>query len=120
MDCSSRAHYVIYAAAILEASAACAQSALPGAGESYPSRQIRIIVPFTPGTGIDILARAAGPKLNERWGQPVVIDNRPGASSNIGNEALAKSAPDGYTLMVTANTFAIVPALSKTLPFDPD
>jgi len=119
MNCSSRARYVIFAAALLGASAACAQSALPGAGESYPSRQIRIIVPFTPGTGIDTLARAAGPKLFERWGQPVVIDNRPGASGNIGNEAVAKSAPDGYTLMVTANTFAITPALSKSLPFDP-
>ncbi len=104
---------------MLWASAACAQSALPGAGEPYPSRQIRVIVPFTPGTGIDTLARAAGPKLFERWGQPVVVDNRPGASGNIGNEAVAKSAPDGYTLMVTANTFAITPALSKSLPFDP-
>ena len=87
--------------------------------QGYPARPVRIIVPFTPGTGIDILARTAGQKLSERWGQGVVIDNRPGASGNIGNEAVAKSAPDGYTLMVTANTFVIAPALSKTLPFDP-
>jgi tripartite-type tricarboxylate transporter receptor subunit TctC len=86
--------------------------------QTYPTRPIRIIVPFTPGTGIDILARVAGQKLVERWGQPVVIDNRPGASGNIGTEAVAKSAADGATLMVTANTFAITPALRKT-PFDP-
>lgn len=91
----------------------------PGAPPPYPAKPIRIIVPFTPGTGIDILARTAGQKLNERWGQGIVIENRPGASGNIGNEALAKSAPDGYALMVTANTFAITPALSKSLPFDP-
>jgi tripartite-type tricarboxylate transporter receptor subunit TctC len=87
--------------------------------QAYPARPIRIIVPFTPGTGIDILARTAGQKLSERWGHAAVIENRPGASGNIGNEAVAKSAPDGYTLMVTANTFAITPALSTTLPFDP-
>ncbi len=86
--------------------------------QTYPARPVRIIVPFTPGTGIDILARVAGQKLNERWGQPFVIDNRPGASGNIGTDAVAKSAPDGGTLMVTANTFAITPALGKT-PFDP-
>jgi tripartite-type tricarboxylate transporter receptor subunit TctC len=86
--------------------------------QTYPARPIRIIVPFTPGTGIDILARVAGQKLVERWGQPVVIDNRPGASGNIGTDAVARSAPDGATLMVTANTFAITPALGKT-PFDP-
>ena len=111
-------------AAALWTSAACAQ--VPGAnpaadsskGQGYPYRTIRIVVPFTPGTGIDILARAAGQKLNERWAQPVVIENRPGASGNIGTDAVAKSAPDGYTLMVTANTFAIAPALAR-VPFDP-
>ena len=91
----------------------------PAADTAYPARPIRVIVPFTPGTGMDILARTMGPKLSERVGQGVVIDNRPGASGNIGNEVLAKSAPDGYTLMVTANTFVITPALSKALPFDP-
>ena len=91
----------------------------PGTMQPYPAKPVRIIVPFTPGTGIDILARTTGQKLNERWGQGIVIDNRPGASGNIGNEALAKSAPDGYALMVTANTFAITPVLSKSLPFDP-
>ena len=68
---------------------------------------------------MDILARSAGQKLSERWGQGVVIDNRAGASGNIGSEVVAKSPADGYTLMVTANTFVITPALSKSLPFDP-
>jgi tripartite-type tricarboxylate transporter receptor subunit TctC len=86
--------------------------------QPYPAKPIRVIVPFTPGTGMDILARSAGQKLSERWGQGVVIDNRPGASGNIGNEFVAKSPADGYTLMVTANTFVITPALSKSLPFD--
>ena len=98
---------------------ACGMVGTPFAhAQNYPSRPIRIVVPFTPGTGIDILARVAGQKLNDRWGQPVVIDNRPGASGNIGTDAVAKSPPDGATLMVTANTFAITPALGKT-PFDP-
>ena len=91
----------------------------PAIAQPYPAKPIRIIVPFTPGTGMDILARTVGPKLAERMGQGVVIDNRPGASGNIGNEVVAKSAPDGYTLMVTANTFVIAPALAKALPFDP-
>ena len=86
--------------------------------QSYPARPIRIIVPFTPGTGIDILARVSGQKLHERWSQAVIIDNRPGASGNIGSDAVAKAAADGYTVMVTANTFAITPVLGKT-PFDP-
>jgi len=86
--------------------------------QSYPARPIRIIVPFTPGTGMDIIARIAGPRLGDRLGQAVVVDNRPGASGNIGTDAVAKSVPDGLTLMVTANTFVITPALGKT-PFDP-
>lgn len=111
-------HIVLCAAAVWVC-AAHAQSPVTGAAQGYPAKPIRIIVPFTPGTGIDILARTAGQKLNERWGQGIVIENRPGASGNIGNEVVARSAPDGYALMVTANTFAIAPALSKTLPFDP-
>jgi tripartite-type tricarboxylate transporter receptor subunit TctC len=98
--------------------AACVLCAAHAAAQSYPTRTIRIVVPFTPGTGIDILARVAAQKLNERWSQTVLVENRPGASGNIGTDVVAKSAADGYTLMVTANTFAITPALGKT-PFDP-
>lgn len=91
----------------------------PAAAQPYPSRPIRMIVPFTPGTGIDILARTVGQKLAERWGQPVVIDNKPGASGNIGTDLTAKSPPDGYTLMMTVNTYASNASLYRKLPFDP-
>ena len=76
--------------------------------QSYPSRPITLVVPYTPGTGIDIIARTVGPKLIERWGQPVVVENKPGASGNIGANAVAKAQPDGYTMMVTVNTFTII------------
>ena len=88
-------------------------------GQSFPSRPVTLIVPFTPGTGIDILARAIGPKLSERWKQPVVVENKPGASGNIGHALVAKAAPDGYTLLVTLNSYTITPALFKNLPYDP-
>jgi tripartite-type tricarboxylate transporter receptor subunit TctC len=87
--------------------------------EPYPSRPITMIVPYTPGTGIDIVARTLGPKLTERWGQAVVVDNRPGNSGNIGAHAVATAPPDGYTLMTTVIAFAMTPALTKTLPYDP-
>jgi tripartite-type tricarboxylate transporter receptor subunit TctC len=86
--------------------------------QTYPSQPIKFIVPFTPGTGMDIIARNVGPKLTERLGQPVVVENRPGASGNIGAEAVAKAAPDGYTLMVGANTVVIAVNLYKSVPFD--
>jgi tripartite-type tricarboxylate transporter receptor subunit TctC len=89
-------------------------------GQSFPSRPVTLVVPFTPGTGIDILARAIGPKLSERWNQPVVVENKPGASGNIGTDHVAKSAPDGHTLMVTVNTYTITPALFKNVPYDPE
>ena len=79
----------------------------------------RIIVPFTPGTGIDILARTLGQKLGERWKAPVVVENRAGASGNIGTEAVAKSPPDGYTLLMTASTIVLNRSLFKTIPYDP-
>jgi len=89
------------------------------AQQSYPSRTITIIAPFSTGTGIDILARTCGQKLSERWGVPVVVDNRPGASGNIGTELAARAAGDGYTLMMTATTFALNPALSEKARYDP-
>ena len=97
-------------AALLAATDAPAQS--PAAG--YPSKQIRLIVPFVAGGPNDILARAVGQRLTERWGQPVVIDNRPGAGGNIGAELVAKSAPDGYTLLLpTQGILTVNPALAK-------
>jgi len=88
-------------------------------GQAFPSRTVTLVVPFSPGTGIDILARVIGPKLSEKWGQPVVVENKPGASGNIGSDFVAKSAPNGYTLMVTVNAFTVSPALYRNLPFDP-
>jgi tripartite-type tricarboxylate transporter receptor subunit TctC len=87
--------------------------------QDYPVRPIRLVVPYTPGTGIDIIARTVGPRLTDRWGQPVVVENRPGASGNIGADIVAKAQPDGYTLMVTVNSFTITPALYPKLPYDP-
>jgi tripartite-type tricarboxylate transporter receptor subunit TctC len=94
---------------------ACAASA---AAQDYPSRPIHIIVPYTPGTGADILSRVLGPKITERWKVGVVTDNRPGATGNIGATEAAKAAPDGYTLLLTATSFTTNPAL-KPAPFDP-
>ena len=87
--------------------------------QEYPVRPIRIIVAYTPAGATDILARTVGQKMSEAWGQPVIIDNRPGANGNIGTEAAARASPDGYTLlMVTAGTHGINPGLYRKLPFD--
>src|SRR5882762_7496245 len=86
---------------------------------TWPSRTVQIVVPYTPGTGADILARILGPKLAERWKIAVVTDNRAGASGNIGTDFVAKSAPDGYTLLCTATSFGTNPAINQKLPFDP-
>lgn len=86
---------------------------------SWPNRTVQIVVPYTPGTGADILARILGPKLGERWKVGVVTDNRAGATGNIGTEFVAKAAPDGYTLLCTATSFSTNPALRRNLPFDP-
>jgi tripartite-type tricarboxylate transporter receptor subunit TctC len=86
----------------------------------FPAKPIRLIVPYAPGGSADILARTIGAKLGERLGQPVVIDHRPGAGTVIGTDATAKSAPDGYTVMLgTISTHAINPAFNSKLPFDP-
>jgi tripartite-type tricarboxylate transporter receptor subunit TctC len=90
------------------------------AQDAYPTRAVHIVVPYTPGTGADILSRVLGPKLSERWKAAVVTDNRPGATGNIGADAVAKAAPDGYTLLLTATSFATNAGLSQgKLPFDP-
>jgi tripartite-type tricarboxylate transporter receptor subunit TctC len=86
--------------------------------QSFPSRPVTLVVPFSPGTGIDILARVIAPKLSEKWSQPVVVENKPGASGNIGTDFVAKAPADGYTLMVTVNTFTITPSLIKNTPYD--
>src|SRR5471032_3396384 len=93
---------------------------LPGHAEGWPSRPIRLIVTFPAGGPSDLLARSVGQKLSEAVKQAVVIDNRPGASGMIGNDIVAKAAPDGYTLgMPSAGSMSIVPNLTK-LPYDRD
>ena len=87
--------------------------------EDYPSRPVRIVVPYTPSTGADILSRLLGPKLGERWKVAVVTENKPGATGNIGAEFVAKSPPDGHTLLFVATSFGTTPALQKNLPYDP-
>ncbi len=94
-------------------------SCASGIAQDWPARPIKLIVPFTPGTGQDIIARTIGPKLTERLGQPVVIENRPGASGNIGTELVAKAPPDGYTIMITASPVVFNPLIYQNLGWDP-
>ena len=104
--------HTLLAASLLSLSAAAL-------AQAYPNKPITFVVPYTPGTGIDIVARTVGPRLGAKLGQAVLVDNRPGASGNIGAEYVAKSRADGYTVMVNVNTFTITPALYKNIPYDP-
>ncbi len=91
----------------------------PAAAQPYPSRVVKLIVPQTPGGATDVFARKIGQLLSEKWGQPVVIENRAGAGGVVGTDVVAKSAPDGYTLLVTyAGSQAINPSLYQKIPFD--
>ena len=89
-------------------------------GQAYPTKPIRVVVPFTPGSATDIIARIVTPKLAERWGRPVVIDNRPSAGGIVACTVVAEATPDGHTLMVTGSNFAGSAALyAGKLPYDP-
>ena len=90
-----------------------------GAGEAYPAKAIRIVVPFPAGGTSDILARAVGQKLTEEWKQQVIVDNRPGAGANIGAEVAIKAPPDGYTLLLASTIHTINPSLYPKLGYDP-
>ena len=81
--------------------------------QPYPSRPITLVVPYAAGSGIDILARKSDGQSRQRLGQPVIVDDKPGAGSVIGSEFVAKSAPDGYTLMYTSNLLPVLPAIYK-------
>ena len=87
--------------------------------QTWPGQTIKIIVPFTPGTGMDTIARTVSPKLSERLGQPVVVQNTPGASGNIGADNVAKATADGYTLLMGANTMLMASQIYKNVPFNP-
>ena len=90
-----------------------------GAPADYPNRPIRVIVPFSPGGGSDLTARYVGQRLSDRFGQPVVIDNRPAASGIVGTEIVANAVPDGYTLLLVFSTHAQSAQLFTKLPYDP-
>ena len=96
---------------------AVAFASLPASAQ-YPTKPVRLVVGFPPGGGVDIMARLVSQKLTERWGKPVVVENRGGAAGNIATEIVAKSAPDGHTLAMVFSSYASNPALYPNLPFD--
>jgi tripartite-type tricarboxylate transporter receptor subunit TctC len=87
--------------------------------QNYPNKSVRLIVPFAAGGSTDVIARILAPRLSEAWGQQVLVDNRPGGNTVIGTDIVAKSAPDGHTLLVTPAPFTVVPSVLTKLPYDP-
>jgi len=99
---------------------AAAVTAMPAAAaDAYPARPVRIIVPFPPGGAADIMTRALGERLRQQLGQPVLIENKPGAGTVIASDYVAKQAPDGYTLLMAASSLGIAPSIYKTVNYDP-
>jgi len=92
---------------------------LSAEAQTYPTRTVRIVVPATPGGAIDLIARSLAEKMTQSLGQPVVVENKPGASNNLGTDFVAKSPPDGYTLVIIASSHATNKYLFKQMPFDP-
>ena len=120
----SRRHWLNRLTRLAGLACAALVIALPAQAQSWPSKPVRIVVPFPPGGTTDIVARSLGAELQKMWQQPVIVENRPGAGGNIGAEAVAKSTPDGYTLLMgTVGTHAINQALftqsGTKMPFDP-
>ena len=106
-------------AATLLSAALAASAPHAAAAEAYPAKPVRFVVAFPPGGGTDIIARSIAQKLSERFAQQVLVDNRPGAGGNIGTDIVAKSAPDGYTLLMgSAGPLAINVSLFGKMPFD--
>jgi tripartite-type tricarboxylate transporter receptor subunit TctC len=102
-------------AVVILANAACASAD----AQQYPARPLRIVVPFAAGGASDVVARLLAQKLTESLGQPVIVDNRPGAGANIGIGIVAKAPPDGYTLLVSSSAFTVNPTLYSKIPYDP-
>jgi len=92
--------------------------ALPAAAQQWPTKPVRLVVPFPPGGSVDPLARLLGSKLSELLGQQFIVENKPGASGSMGTAFAAKSPPDGYTFVVVFDTHAVNPTLIPNLPFD--
>ena len=103
---------------ILASGVLVALSGIATAQQVYPNRPIRFIVPYAPGGSTSLMARLVGQHLTERWGQNVIVDNRPGGNTVIGTETVVRSPPDGYTILLVASTHAILSSLTKT-PYDP-
>ncbi len=97
----------------------CAGGGAVAQAPSFPVKPVRIIVPFSAGSGSDVFARTLGPKFTAAWGQQIVVENREGAGGLIGAQLVAKAAPDGYTLLLAANTWAVAPSLYAKPPYDP-
>ena len=114
--CGVTDRFIRLAAAVALALASAAAVAQSG---PYPNRAIRIIVPYSPGTGSDVIARTLGKVMSDRTGQPVVVENRDGGGSLVGTMAVAKAPADGYTLLIAANPFVIVPSQHLKPPYDP-
>jgi putative tricarboxylic transport membrane protein len=108
---------LVAAAAVM--AAICATGALAQTGGGYPARPVRVVVPLAPGGNVDLVARSLAQRLTESLGQQVVVENRPGASALVGTQFVAKAAPDGYTLLAVANTFAVVPSIVTNPGYDP-
>lgn len=106
-------HFLVLGAALLMSLGAFVAQA-----QKFPDKPVKIVVPFAPGGGADLLARIMSGSLTELWGQPVIVENRPGASGNIGAEAVARAEPDGYTILLTSSAFVISPGMSNKLPFN--
>src|SRR5512132_3103532 len=92
--------------------------ALPAAAQNYPTKPVQVALAFTPGSAVDLVGRIVTAKLSEMWGQPVVNDNKSGAGGSIGSAAVARAAPDGYTLLITSNAHTVNPAIFAHLPYD--
>jgi len=95
-----------------------AAGASAAAAQGYPNKPVHVIISFTPGSSTDIVGRIVMAKVSEYWGQPVIADNRPGAGGSIGSNAVAKSAPDGYTLLINSSAHSVNPAIYAKLPYD--
>jgi tripartite-type tricarboxylate transporter receptor subunit TctC len=115
----SRVRYVL-SSSLLLVTAACLPTLALGQAASYPSKPIRMIIGYPPGSGVDLIPRMVGERLLVKWGQPMLVENRPGASGHIATEAAAKAPPDGYTLLTVPPAFATTPAMFDSLPFDAD
>lgn len=108
----------LVAAQLLTAIALTAVFGLAAAQQAYPTKPIHFVVPFPPGGSTDPMARMSAQKISERWGQQVIVENRPGGNTVIGTELVAKAAPDGYTILLTSFTFVTCPNLLPYLPYD--